>query len=328
MNTQQNVVKEPGKIVISGSIAFDMIMKYDGLFQEHFLPDHLDNINLSFLVNHARKERGGCSGNIGYALALLGEHPRIVASVGPDFATYGAALGALGVDVDYIKCFDDELTATCNISSDLNGKQITFVCVGAMSRARELDISAALTEHTRYVIISPDDPQAMHQHTEACRRAGVPFIYDPSFQVIAFDGEQLLRDATGAYMLLVNDYEFELFLKKTNLDLDGLRKYVNTVVVTCGEKGSIVHTPTESFNVGIAKVGQLGEPTGAGDAFRGGLLFGLTHGCDVKTCAQLGSVCGAYAVECVGTQNYRYSVQEFCERYRDSFGDDISKLFT
>ncbi|MDO5297135.1 MAG: carbohydrate kinase family protein [bacterium] len=318
---------KPGKVVVSGSMCFDLIMKYDGLYQEHFLPEHLDNINLSFLVNNARKERGGCSGNIGYSMALLGEHPRLVASVGPDFESYGAFLRQIGVDTDYIKVFADEMTATCTISSDRANRQITFVCTAAMSRARELDLRRAFTEHTRYVMISPDDPLAMNQNCEAARQCKIPFIYDPSFQVIAFDGEQLLRDASGAYMLLVNDYEFELFLKKTGLDLDGLRRHVNTVVVTCGEKGSIVHTQQETLQIAPIRVAQVAEPTGAGDAFRGGLLFGLVKGCDVRESAQIGSVCGAYAVECVGTQNYHYTPEEFCQRYKEHFEKDISRLF-
>lgn len=321
------LIDKPGKIVVTGSVCYDLIMKYGGLYQENFLPDHLDNINLSFLVDKARKERGGCAGNIGYTLSLLGEHPRLVASVGPDFENYGKFLRERGVDVDYITVFDDELTATCTITSDRAGKQITFVCTGAMSRARELKLRQAFTEHTKIVIVSPDDPQAMGQHTAAARSAKVPFIYDPSFQVIAFDGSQLMRDVEGAHMLLVNDYEYELFLKKTGLDLEGLRKHVNSVVVTCGEKGSIVHTQTETLYIAAAKVVNVAEPTGAGDAYRGGLLFGLTHGCDTRTCAQLGSVCGAFAVECIGTQNFSYTTAEFCQRYHENFGSDVSGLF-
>ena len=318
---------KPGKVVVSGSMCFDLIMKYDGLYQEHFLPEHLDNINLSFLVDDARKERGGCSGNIGYSMALLGEHPRLVASVGPDFESYGKFLREIGVDIDYVKVFDDEMTATCTISSDRANRQITFVCTAAMKRARELNLRQALTEHTQYVMISPDDPQAMNQNCEIARQAKVPFIYDPSFQVIAFDGKQLLRDADGAYMLLVNDYEFELFLNKTGLDLDGLRRHVNTIVVTCGEKGSIIHTQRETMQIAPAKVAKVAEPTGAGDAFRGGLLFGLVKGCGIRESAQIGSICGAYAVECVGTQNYSYTPEEFCRRYKDIFNEDISRLF-
>ena len=321
------VSDKPGKVVVSGSMCFDLIMKYDGLYQEHFLPEHLDNINLSFLVNKARKERGGCSGNIGYSMALLGEHPRLVASVGPDFENYGRFLAKMGVDIEYVKVFDDEMTATCTITSDRANRQITFVCTAAMSRARELDVSEAFTDFTQYVMISPDDPQAMNKNCEAARQCKVPFIYDPSFQVIAFDGAQLLRDAEGAHMLLVNDYEFELFMNKTGLDLDGMRKHINTIVVTCGEKGSIVHTQTETLNIPPAHVSSVAEPTGAGDAFRGGLLFGLIHGCSIRESAQIGSVCGAYAVECVGTQNYHYTIEEFCQRYRENFGSDIGHLF-
>lgn len=322
------IIDEPGKIVVTGSLCYDLIMKYDGLYQEHFLPDHLDNINLSFLVDKARKEHGGCAGNIGYTLSLLGEHPRLVASVGPDFEKYGEFLRERGVDTDYVKVFADELTAACTITSDRAGKQITFVCTGAMSRARELNLGRAFTKHTQIAIVSPDDPQAMGQHTASAREFHVPFIYDPSFQVIAFDGSQLMRDVEGAHMLLVNDYEYELFLKKTGLDLDGLRKHVHNVIVTCGEKGSIVHTPTETLYIAAAKVAEVAEPTGAGDAYRGGLLFGITHGCDMRTCAQMGSVCGAFAVECMGTQNFNYTVAEFCQRYHENFGSDISNLFS
>lgn len=309
-----------GRILVAGSLAFDFIMNFDGKYQDHLLPDRLDSINLSFLVNRSRKERGGCAGNIGYSLALLGEQPRLVASAGDDFEGYHRTLQRLGVDVSCVKCFDDELTATCTITSDRVGNQITFVCVGAMARARELDLAACATEATELAIISPDDPEAMEKHTNSARKAGIPFIYDPSFQVIAFTGEQLMRSADGAKALIVNDYEFSLFMDKTGLTLDQLRERIELIVVTRGGEGSTIYSRDgKDVQVGAAKIKEMLDPTGAGDAYRAGLIFGLLRNYDLETCARLGGLCGAYAVESYGTQNFNYSLEEFAKRYQESY---------
>lgn len=312
-----------GKILVAGSLAFDVIMNYEGKFSDHILPDRLDAINLSFLVNRSRKERGGCSGNVAYSLALLGEKPRIVASAGRDFSEYMGILKGLGVDTSYIRIFDDEYTATCTITSDKTNNQMTFVCVGAMARARELSLKDAATPATKIAIISPDDPEAMKNHTAAAREAGIPFIFDPSFQVIAFDGETLMQCADGAKVLIVNDYEFSLFMEKTGCNLDELRKRIELIVVTRGGDGSTIYSRDGAeINVPSAKIKGVADPTGAGDAFRSGLIYGLLRDRSLEECAKLGNICGAYAVEAMGTQNFHYTREEFSARYKENYGTE------
>lgn len=322
MTAAQNKNESEGRVLVAGSIAFDMIMRYNGLFRDNILPDRLDSINLSFLTEQARKERGGCAGNIANVLAMLGERPRIVGTVGYDFEGYREALNAKGVDTSCIRVYDKELTACCTICSDNSNNQLTFVSTGAMSKARELDLSSFATPNTKLAIISPDDPVGMNQHCEEARKAGIPFIYDPSFQVIAFNGEQLLRDVRGAKALIVNDYEFSLFLDKTGLTQPQLSELVELIVVTKGGDGSTIYSASaEPLNIKPVPVAKALDPTGAGDAFRGGLIYGLIHGLPLKTAAQVGSLCGAYAVECQGTQNFSFTAEEFSKRYESAFGE-------
>lgn len=310
-----------GRVLVAGSIAFDNIMYFDGKFQDHILPDRLDSINLSFLVKNSRRERGGCAGNIGYSLALLGERPRLVATAGNDFAQYGEYLQGIGVDVSCVRVYPEEQTATCTITSDKCSNQLTFVSTGAMSRAHELNIMDYVTAATRLAIVAPDDPEAMQKHTGDARKAGLPFIYDPSFQVIAFNGEQLLCGADGARALILNDYEFSLFVDKTGLSLDELRQRIELIVVTKGGEGCCIYERNGN-DVCVPSVSgvTVNDPTGAGDAFRAGLIYGLLRDYSLEDCARLGNVCGAYAVESRGTQNFRYSLQEFSDRYQAAYG--------
>lgn len=312
-----------GRILVAGSLAFDYIMRYAGRFQDHILPDRLDSINLSFLTEQARKDRGGCAGNIANTLALLGEAPRIVAAVGGDFDNYNFYLKNKGVDTGCIRVYEDELTATCTVCADSLNNQLTFFCVGAMARAREINLAECAAPDTKIAIISPDDPTAMSQHCQEAREAGIPFIYDPSFQVIVFEGEQLLKDVGGAMGLIVNDYEFSMFLKKTGFTQEELLNKVGFVIVTKGERGSTVCTKGRSADVKSVKVAEALDPTGAGDAFRGGLLYGLIKGLDVVNAAKIGSVCGAYAVEHFGTQNFHFTPEQFKARYKETFEEEL-----
>ena len=324
MVVASNKLEAAGRVLVTGSLAFDFIMRYAGRVQDHILTDRLDSINLSFLTEKARKERGGCAGNIANVLAMLGESPRIVASVGSDFDKYRHYLDNMGVDTSCIAVYEDELTATCTICADKCNNQLTFVNVGAMSRARELDLTKYITPNTKLAIISPDDPVGMSQHCEEARKAGLPFIYDPSFQVIAFSGEQLLTDVKGAKALIVNDYEFSLFLDKTNLTQSQLSQIVEIIVVTKGGEGSIIYTANhEPLTIAPVPVKEALDPTGAGDSFRGGFIYGLLHDQPLKVTAQLGSVCGAYAVECLGTQNFKFTHEEFKARYESTFNEPL-----
>jgi len=310
------------EVLVTGSLAFDQIMDFPGKFQDHILPDKLHMINLSFLVSDLRLRRGGCAANIAYTLALLGEKPRIVAAAGNDFDGYRDYLEELGIDVSGIRTFDDLQTACCFITTDRSDNQITGFHPGAMGRAGEISLGdAANAQKAEYAIVAPDDPAAMLRHAREAKEAGVPLLFDPSFQVIALEGEDLRTAADGAEAVFVNDYEFEVFKEKSGLsekDLMGLARFW---VVTLGEKGSRILVRGEGrIEVPPAKAKEVVDPTGAGDAFRAGFMAGLLREQPLDVCGRMGSVASVYAVEHKGTQEHRYTQEEFAERYRASFG--------
>ncbi len=311
----------PGNILVAGSLAFDYIMDFPGHFKDHILPDKLHCINISFLVDKLKKQRGGCAANIAYTLALLGERPRVVAAAGRDFAEYASWLESQGVDTGAIMMVDDEVTATCFITTDRSDNQITGFYVGAMARAREISLRASAGPEAKMCIIAPDDPDAMLRHAEEARQSNLPFLYDPSFQVTAMDGERLWAGARGARALILNDYEFSVFCEKTGKSQEDILAEVEIQVVTLGEKGSEIRTRDgQVVQVPAARISAVVDPTGAGDAFRGGFVAGLMRQLPLGTCGRLGSVASAYAVEKYGTQNHAYTRSEFLARYEENFG--------
>lgn len=315
-----------GQVLVAGSLAFDQIMDFPGHFKDHILPDKIHMISISFLVSDFRKQRGGCSGNIAYTLALLGERPRILATAGNDFGEYKGWLVEQGVDVSSIVEVDDEVTASCFITTDMADNQITGFYVGAMERARELSLAAAAARDngggTRMAVVAPDDPEAMLRHCGEAREAGLPFVFDPSFQVIALEGEPLAEAARGARAVIVNDYEYAVFQEKTGLDDAGLLELADMWVVTYGEEGSEVLLPGgETVKIPAAEATEVVDPTGAGDAYRGGFVAGLLRGAGLPVCGRMGSVAAVYAVECYGTQSHGYTRDAFWARYVDNFGD-------
>ncbi len=314
-------VRPDGQVIVTGSLAFDQIMVFPGSFKDHILPDKLHVINISFLVSEMRKQRGGCAGNIAYTLALLGHDSRVVAAAGKDFSDYAEWLGGQGVDVDGIRIFDDEMTASCHITTDQDDNQITGFFVGAMSRAGELSLARRMGERPAICIVAPDDPGAMIRHCREAREAGVPFLFDPSFQVTAMDGEQLAAAAEGAAMLVLNDYEHAVFEKKTGKTGQAIFDLVDMVVVTLGGEGSKILRPgSDEIRVPAAAISGLVDPTGAGDAFRSGFIAGLMRGRELEICGRMGSVTSAYVVEQNGTQSHAYSRQDFERRYAENFG--------
>jgi adenosine kinase len=314
-----------GRVLITGSLAFDQIMDFPGHFKDHILPEKIHQISISFLVEEFRKQRGGCSGNIAYSLALLGERPSIVASAGSDFGDYRQWLVEQGVDVEHVAVYEDEVTASCFITTDRADNQITGFFPGAMRRAKELSLAAAAEGGARLAVIAPDDPEAMLRHCREARQAGVPFLFDPSFQVIALDGEALAEAAQGARAVVVNDYEFAVFREKTGREGDALFELADMWVVTYGEEGSrILLAGGETIEVPAARAREVVDPTGAGDAYRGGFVAGLLRDAPLAACGRMGSVAAVYAVECYGTQSHRYGQEEFWCRYRDNFGDEAA----
>lgn len=314
-------VRPDGQVIVTGSLAFDQIMVFPGSFKDHILPDKLHVINISFLVSEMRKQRGGCAGNIAYTLALLGHDARIVAAAGSDFEEYGQWLSTRGVDVGGVEVFDDEMTASCHITTDQDDNQITGFFVGAMRRAGELSLKRQMGNRPALAIVAPDDPGAMVRHCREAREAGVPFLFDPSFQVTAMDGESLIEAAEGAAMLVVNDYEYAVFEKKTSQKGDAIFDLVDMAVVTLGGEGSkILRAGKDEIRIPAAAISGLVDPTGAGDAYRSGFVAGLMRGHDLEICGRMGSVASAYVVERSGTQRHAYSREDFERRYAENFG--------
>ena len=308
-------------VAVTGSVAYDHIMNFPGRFKDHILPDKLHVLNVSFLVQELQKLRGGCAANVAYALALHGVTPRLVASVGSDFGPYAEWLAARGVDLSGTRVHDDCLTASCFITTDRDNNQITGFYPGAMGRARDVTLEGLPGGRPALAIVSPNDPDAMRAYPAECRRLGIPFVYDPGQQVIALSGEDLAAGLDGARVLVCNDYELSVVQQKTGLDVDGLLGRCEVVVTTLGAKGSRVHPRGEAaIEVPAAPVDEVLDPTGAGDAYRGGFLRGMLGGADWETCARLGTLTAAYCVSARGTSGYAFQPDEFARRFEAAFG--------
>jgi adenosine kinase len=305
-------------IVVTGSIAYDYLMFFPGKFTDHILPEHLHRVSLSFLVESMDKRRGGCAPNIAYTLALLGERPILMAPVGEDFGEYRQWLEAAGVDTSHVKQVAGKFTASFFCNTDQSNNQIATFYAGAMADAGALSFRAV--PGCTYAIIAPNDPNAMVQYADECRTLGISFIFDPGQQCTSMSGDQLREGAHGAAVVICNDYEFEILKQKTGLSLEDLLAGSRLVVVTRGEKGSSIYTAAEHVDVPAVTPHRIVDPTGVGDAYRGGFLKGLAQKLPPAVCGRLGSVAAAYALEHLGGQSHAYTWTEFAARYAESFG--------
>ncbi len=308
-------------IVVTGSIAYDYIMSFPGYFKDHILPEKIEYLSVSFLVDSMRRQRGGCAGNIAYSLALLGVRSRIMGTVGQDFEDYRRFLEEHGVDTSGIVAFPDEFTASFFVSTDLAHNQIASFYTGAMSRAASLSFKNQPLGDIELVVISPNDPRAMVAYARECQELGLAYLYDPSQQIIRLSGPELIAGAQGARLLVVNDYEFEMMKNKTGLSDEALIALTPTVVITRGERGSTIIDQGRVFEIPIAPPICAAEPTGVGDAYRAGLILGLIRGYPWPVTGRLSSLIATYALEQHGTQNHRFTLAEFVARYRVTFGD-------
>ena len=306
-------------IVVTGSIAFDYLMSFPGRFTEHFLPEHMSRVSLSFLVDTMDKRRGGCAPNIAYTLALLGERPRLMGTAGQDFDDYRRWLEAAGVDTSLVKQVADKFTASFFCSTDVENNQIASFYTGAMANAGEL--SFRTVADCTWVIISPNDPAAMVQYAEECRALGIKFIWDPGQQCARMSGDELRDGVEGAAVVICNDYEFELLRQKTGLDEDGVLSHAGILIITRGEDGCTARRGDRRISVPAVPPRHIVDPTGVGDAFRGGLLKGLTTGADLEVSCRLGTVAATYALEHLGGQSHAYTWEEFRRRYATHFGE-------
>jgi adenosine kinase len=306
-------------IVVTGSIAFDYLMSFPGKFTEQFLPEHMSRVSLSFLVDSMDKRRGGCAPNIAYTLALLGERPKLMGTAGQDFGDYRRWLDAAGIDTSLVKDVPDKFTASFFCSTDAANNQIASFYTGAMAHAGELSFRAI--GRVDLAIIAPNDPAAMTQYAEECRTLGVPFIFDPGQQCARMSGDELLDGIAGAAVVIVNDYELELLRQKTGLDEPAILERAAALVVTRGEHGSSVLRGANRVDVPAVTPRMIADPTGVGDAYRGGFMKGLASGASDRVCAELGSVAATFALEHLGGQSHAYTADEFAGRYREHFGD-------
>lgn len=309
-------------IIVTGSIAYDYLMRFPGRFVEHILPDQLHQVSLSFLVDDMTKNWGGVAANIAYSMALLGLHPKLVGTVGRDFGDYREWLERVGVDTSTVRQIDEVFTASFFANTDLDNNQISSFYTGAMAYAREYSLADAGITEADLVLISPNDPQAMLNYAEECRTKGFRFIYDPSQQVPRLDGDELMQGLRGAYAMVINAYESEVIMKKTGLTIDQLQNEVEILVITHGGNGSVIYHQGETIPVPVFPVENIKDPTGGGDAYRAGFIRGLAAGLPLKLAGEMGALVAAYVLEHVGTQSHRFGVGEFIQRYRSHFDDN------
>jgi adenosine kinase len=306
--------------LICGSLAYDTIMVFPGHFKNEILPDKVHILNVAFLVPQMRREFGGCAGNIAYNLKLLGGEPLPMGTVGNDFERYAEWMDRNGVKRDLLKVIPDSYTAQAYITTDLDDNQITAFHPGAMNHAHAQDI---VTEGVKIGSVSPDGREGMIRHARQFADAGIPFLFDPGQGLPMFGGEELRSFIEQASFVAVNDYESEVLMERTGWTLRQIADRVDALIVTRGGKGSHILAGGKQFDVPCAEASSLTDPTGCGDAFRGGLLYGLMKGMDWETSGRIASLMGAYNIERPGTQNHRFTLEQFRERFREEFRYDF-----
>lgn len=312
-------------ILLTGSVAFDYLMTFPGYFRDHLLPDHLDKVSLSFLVDSMKRLRGGIAPNIAYTLALLGQKPRLWATVGEDFAEYGRWLENHGVDVSGARVIPGEYTASFFANTDRSNAQIASFYPGAMAFAAQHSLHQLANQRPDLVLISPNDPQAMQQYVQECKDLGLAYIYDPSQQIVRLTGDHLRDGIQGALALFVNEYEFALVQKMTGMNPDDILQHTRFMVVTRGDQGASVYSKTEKYDIPVIPPERIIDPTGVGDAFRGGFITGYALGLDWPICGRMGALAATYCLEQHGPQGHHYTPAEFTARYRNYF-DDLGQL--
>lgn len=309
-------------IVITGSVAFDYLMTFPGYFRENILPHKLDKISLSFLVDNLTRQRGGCAPNIAYSMALLGEKPSVLATAGEDFSDYREWMETSGIDTRYLRSIPGKNTASFFVNTDLENNQIASFYTGAMADAARFTLSSIPREEVDYVVISPNDPAAMRILADECAQMGIPYLFDPSQQIARNPIEDLKSGVENAHALFCNEYEFELLAKHTGLSARQIEDHVRLLVVTQGINGALVKSEGREYHIPVAPVARIADPTGVGDAFRGGFLRGYRLGLDLQTCGQMGALSAAYCLEQNGPSNHSYTIKEYIKRYRENFDDN------
>ena len=304
--------------LICGSFAYDTIMVFHDHFKNHILPDKVHMLNVSFLVPDMRREFGGCAGNIAYNLDLLGGKGAPMGTVGHDFGPYAEWMDQCGVSREYLKVIDSTYTAQAYITTDMNDNQITAFHPGAMSFAHEVRVEDA--GDVSIGIVSPDGREGMIEHAKQFAEAEIPFVFDPGQGLPMFDGDELLRFIEQATWVSVNDYELQLMQERTGLSPHEIAERVEALIVTVGAEGSHIYTKEHRIEIPPAKAEVLNDPTGCGDAYRGGLLYGLMNDMEWDVTGRIAGLMGAIKIEHHGTQNHKFTLEQFKERFKQAYG--------
>ncbi len=300
-------------IIVSGSLAYDRIMDFQGRFSDHILPEKIHVLNLSFTVNSLTEKFGGTAGNIAYGLSLLGEKPLILATIGRDYHRYFDWLVKNNISHDGIRIIEQELTAGAYITTDQSDNQITGFNPGAMKFATSFDFSK-ISSKGSIAIIAPGNLEDMMNCSALYKSKDIDYIFDPGQSLPMWDSPDLIKCIDGSKIMISNDYELELIISKTGLDKKRLLQRTDTIITTLGEFGSRVCTRDSEIDIPATKPKGVVDPTGAGDAYRAGLIKGLVQNLDIKQSAEMGSVCASFAIEHYGTQDYYFSLTEFEKR--------------
>jgi adenosine kinase len=310
-------------IIISGSIAIDRIMHFSGSYRDHINPDKLDSLSISIFLEGLTDAYGGVGANIAYSLALLGESPKLVGSVGKDALLYMEKLAHAGVDITHVH-ESDLPTASFNVITDSDQNQVGGFYPGAMFDSGTLTF-APWKDATPIAVVSPHDPKAMKRQVEECKQWGLRLMYDIGQQVSNLPGEEMAAGVDAAHILILNDYEMTVLSEKTGRSIEDIKSQIPIVVTTLGKEGSIIEGKDvpEAIKVGVVTPQQVADPTGAGDAFRAGFLYGLARDWPLLQAAQLGAVCGTYAIETTGTQTHHFTHEEVAARYQQAFNQTI-----
>jgi adenosine kinase len=306
------------KALICGSLAYDTIMVFQDHFRNHILPDKVHILNVSFLVPRMRREFGGCAGNISYNLKLLGDDPIPFAAVGQDFEPYREHMVRCGINLEHVRVYADLFTPQCFITTDMDNNQITAFHPGAMLNSHEAHVRDV--PGVTFGIVAPDSREAMLQHSREFAESGVPFIFDPGQAMPLFNGEEFRVMLDQADYAIVNDYESQLLQTRTGWTCQQIAERVKAYIVTQGPKGSTVYAGKETHVIPPAHERRIVDPTGCGDAYRAGLIFGLTRGMDWPTTGRIASLMGTLKIEHPGTQNQRFTYGEFADQFRQQFG--------
>lgn len=316
-------------IILTGSLAFDRIMNFPGYFREHILPDKIHSLSVSFNIDRFEEQRGGTAGNIAYSLALLGEKPIIIAAAGKDFNGYKNHLEKFGLVTEAIEVLVTVPTAAAYIITDKDDNQITGFHVGAMGEETHAKITD-YADQNGLVCLSAGNKKDMLRYAQECRSAGVKFIFDPGQTLPFLAPAEIKAILDGAMMMIVNDYELQMIINRTKLSENDLLDKVGALVVTLGKKGSVIKKRDGSgvtqWRIAAGRSDIVKDPTGAGDAYRAGIIKGLAAGLSLEQCGRLGATAAVYAVEHYGTQEHNYTLAEFCERYKNNFQEECPLL--